>query len=390
MVSEADIMRVAILGSRGIPARYGGFETFAEQLSVRLVQQGMTVTVYCEAGEGEQPATYRGVALEYIPAPRLGPLTTIIFDLLCLWHARKAFDLVYMLGYGTAAFCFIPRLWGSKVWLNMDGVEWARSKWGGAAKLWFKLMEAVAMRTPDRLIADSEGILRHLQERYRHLPPASVIPYGAPVIHDPPDSIIPDEWGAKAGEYYLVVCRLEPENSVREIIQGYLRSGSPYPLILVGGLERVTPYVQGVLALSGDMVRFVGEVYDTERLQALRCQARGYFHGHTVGGTNPTLLEALGCGNLVIAHDNVYNREVAGEAASYFRQPDEVAECIRQLEAFPSQEAERRKNIARERIRELYSWELVCESYTLLLRTACPSRSITTAPLGEMERVHWI
>jgi len=187
-------MKLAILGSRGIPAGYGGFETFAEELSVRLVQQGVDVTVYCEAGHGEQPAAHQGVHLEHIPAPNLGPLTTILFDLLCLWHARKAFDVVYMLGYGTSIFCFIPRLWGSTVWINMDGVEWARSKWCRLAKIWFKIMEAAAMWTPDRLIADAEGILKHLQSRHARLPPVSVIPYGAPVSHKAPEDQLRDQW----------------------------------------------------------------------------------------------------------------------------------------------------------------------------------------------------
>lgn len=205
-------MKLAILGSRGIPAKYGGFETFAEELSVRLVKLGVEVTVYCEAGEGEQPAMYRGVHLVYLPAPGLGPLTTIIFDLLCLWHARKAFDAVYMLGYGTSIFCFIPRLCGSTVFINMDGVEWARSKWRPPAKLWFKVMEAAAMWTPNRLIADAQGILRHLQSRHNHLPPVSVISYGAPVLEEAPATNLLDGLQLTAGNYYLVVCRLEPEN----------------------------------------------------------------------------------------------------------------------------------------------------------------------------------
>src|SRR6266571_1127158 len=146
-------MKISILGTRGIPAQYGGFETFAEEIAVRLVKQGVDVTVFCEAEKGEQSGEYQGVKLIYVSVPKLGSLTTILFDLICLWRARKEFDVVYMLGYGASPFCFIPRLWGRQVWINMDGVEWARSKWSWPARIWFKMMEAVAMRTPDRIIA---------------------------------------------------------------------------------------------------------------------------------------------------------------------------------------------------------------------------------------------
>src|SRR3990172_311013 len=227
-------MKIAILGSRGIPAGYGGFETFAEELAVRLAQRGIDVTVFCEgSGEG-RPSEYKGVQLEHVSAPRVGPLTTLLFDLRCLWHARKKFDVVYMLGYGAGLFCFIPRLWGTKVWINMDGIEWARTKWGRAARIWFKLMEAASVRVPDRLIADAESIRRHLESRHGSIKPCSVISYGAPIIRETPDPALLRKWGLVPGQYDLVVCRLEPENMVAEIVQGCEMSDSPYPLIIVG------------------------------------------------------------------------------------------------------------------------------------------------------------
>jgi len=369
-------MRLAILGTRGIPAQYGGFETFAEELSTRLVQRGMEVTVYCEAAEGERPATYRGVRLVHIAAPRLGPLTTILFDLRCLWHARKSFDVVYMLGYGTSAFCFLPRLWGSRVWINMDGIEWARSKWNRLAKLWFKMMEACAMWTPDRVIADAQGILRHLQTRHRRLPLASVIPYGAPVPDVAPDPGLLDEWQLTPGAYYLVVCRLEPENSVREIVKGYLQSGSKHPLVVVSNIEPARDYVKELLQLSDGRIRFIGPVYDKGKLLSLRYHALAYFHGHTVGGTNPSLLEALGCGNLVIAHDNVFNREVAGEAARYFHQEDDLAGTISAVESYPTELVEQIKTMAQERVLKAYGWGAITDAYFILLNSeACFSEA---------------
>ena len=361
-------MKLAILGTRGIPALYGGFETFAEELSVRLVQRGIDVTVYCEeVGAGEGDALYRGIYLVHLPAPRLGPLSTILFDLRCLWHARKAYDVVYMLGYGTSIFCFIPRLWGSTVWINMDGVEWARSKWGLTARLWFRLMEAVAMWTPDRVIADAQGILRHLESCHSHLPSASVIPYGAPVIDAAPAAGLLDEWQLRPGQYYLVVCRLEPENSVREIMKGYHRSGTRHPLIIVGSIDPATNYVKNLLQLNDDRIRFIGPIYDKKKLQSLRYHAFAYFHGHTVGGTNPSLLEALGCGNLVMAHENVFNREVAGDAASYFKQESDIAEIVKAIESYPAETINEKKFKAKERIIKNYDWDAITETYIRLL-----------------------
>ena len=128
-MNDSNVIKLAILGTRGIPARYGGFETFAEEIALRLNGRGVGITVYGEAGSHLQPVTYQGINLKYLPAPQCGPLTTILFDIRCLWHARKNYDVVYMLGYGATPFCLIPRIWGSRVWLNVDGIEWAREKW---------------------------------------------------------------------------------------------------------------------------------------------------------------------------------------------------------------------------------------------------------------------
>lgn len=364
------VCKLAILGTRGIPALYGGFETFAEELSVRLVQRGVEVTVYCEAGDGELAVMYRGVHLVHIPAPRLGPLTTIVFDLRCLWHARKMFAVVYMLGYGAGLFCFLPRLWGSTVWINMDGIEWARSKWGRLAKIWFKLMEAVAMWTPDRVIADAHGILRHLDSRHAHMPAASVIPYGAPVIDIVPDARLLEEWQLTPGQYYLVVCRLEPENSVREIIQGYLRSDSRLPLIVVGSLVPATAYVNNLLQVNDSRIHFIGPVYEKKKLLTLRFHALAYAHGHTVGGTNPSLLEALGCGSLIIARDNVFNREVAGPVAMYFNNEIDIPELIKTIEAYSSDKISEIRMLAIQRVSKCYNWDIITDQYFILLNEA--------------------
>lgn len=359
-------MKLAILGARGIPARYGGFETFAEKLSTGLAGRGIDVTVYCEDIPIRQ-ATYEGVKLEYLGIPRLGPLSTIVFDVKCLWHARNRYDVVYMLGYGAAFFCFVPRIWGKQVWLNMDGIEWARTKWSRLAKFWLRSMEAVAMRAPSRVIADAEGIRDILESRYRRRPPISVIPYGAHLSEIPPDHGPLAEWGLTPGAYYLVVCRLEPENHVLEILRGYAQSRTGLPLIIVGDHEADTPYVRKLNGMDDARIRFIGTVYDQNMLGTLRYYCRAYFHGHSVGGTNPSLLEAMGCGNAIIAHDNPFNREVAGSCALYFKSESDIPVLLDEMASWGSETRQSVSSAARQRIRECYSWDSIVERYRKLM-----------------------
>lgn len=361
-------IKLAILGTRGIPARYGGFETFAEELTCRLVSKGVDVTVYCEANDLPHPSSYRGVKLKYFSAEECGSFTTILFDLRCLWHARKGYDVIYMLGYGATPFCLIPRLWRRRVWLNVDGIEWARAKWSKIGKSYFKLMEWFSTWVPNRVIADAEGIKTHLESRHRYLPPCSVIAYGAPIVEHALDINLLREWDLTSKGYYLVVSRIEPENHVREIIEGYKASRSDIPLIIVGNHKSGTAYANGLLPLADERVRFIGGIYDKEKLQALRWHSLAYFHGHSVGGTNPSLLEALGCGNLVLAHDNVFNREVTGEVGFYFKSPDNIPALLDRVEKLSEAERALLAGESRMRIREKYDWDKIADKYLKLLQ----------------------
>lgn len=361
-------MKLAILGTRGIPACYGGFETFAQELSIRLVEHGIDVTVYCEKMEGESPESYKGVWLSYIPAPKMGPFTTILFDLRCLWHARKGFDVVYMLGYGTSIFCLIARLYGAKVWINMDGIEWARAKWNFAGKIYFKIMEAIAVRIANRIIADAEGIKQFLQDRHKHISPCSVIPYGANVVDSAPDISLFSGLNLQPNQYYLIVCRLEPENYVLEIIKGFAAAESKLPLVVVGNNKTDTPYIKMLKAVNDRHIMFIGVVYDKAKLWALRYYCKAYFHGHSVGGTNPSLLEALGCGNIVIAHDNLFNREVVGESGLYFKTADEIPSLISLVENMDDKQRADVSNKARQIIKERYNWDIVTDMYLKTLK----------------------
>lgn len=361
-------MRIAILGTRGIPARYGGFETFAEKLSLGLAELGHDVTVYCEANGPSAPAEHRGVRLRYMPAPALGPLETILYDVRCLWNARNGFDVVYMLGYGTAPFCLIPRLWGAEVWINPDGLEWARAKWGAVARKYFRLMEWSALGVADRIIADADAIAASLASRHGSIRSCSVIPYGCEVVENPPRIDPLAEWALVPESYYLVVCRLEPENHVLGILHAFQQSHSARELIVVGDHLAQTRYVEQLRAVRDPRIRMIGTVYDQEKLTCLRAHAFAYMHGHSVGGTNPSLLEAMGCGNLIFAHDNPFNRETLGDCGVFFASAAELTRAINDMDQDPR--AGQLRIAAKARARSRYRWPDVIASYAALLARA--------------------
>lgn len=379
-------MKLAILGSRGIPARYGGFETFAERLAIGLSQNGFDVTVFCERNGLNEPDVYEKVNLRYVPARLFGPLRTIAYDIRCLWSARKEFDVVYMLGYGAAAFCLIPRLWKRRVWINPDGLEWARAKWGFIAKFYFRLMEWVAVRVATRVIADSGAIAHCLTRRHGKLRACSVIAYGCDVIEAPPPAEPLSEWNLTQNGYYLVVCRLEPENHVLEILRAFQQSCSRKELVVVGNHLAQTRYVEQLRAVRDDRIRMIGPVYDQAKLTSLRYFSFAYLHGHSVGGTNPSLLEAMGCANLIVAHDNPFNPETLGDAAIFFQGTDDLKQTLERIEEIGF-DASRMRSEVRRRASQLYSWPSIIEQYANLLRSASttfPEKATRARPGWEM------
>lgn len=364
-------MKIAILGTRGVPARYGGFETFAEKLAVGLCQHGFDVTVFCESNEPRKPDLFQGVKLHYVCAPSWGPLQTVLYDVKCLWKARKKFDVVYMLGYGAAPFCVIPRLFGAEVWINPDGMEWARAKWGFLARCYFRLMESTSLYVADRIIADAEAIAAILAKRHGSLRACTVIPYGCNVITTLPPVELLATWNLVRGGYYLVVCRLEPENHVLEILRAFQESNSTKQLLVIGNHQVKSRYVAQLLAINDPRIRMIGTVYDQAKLTSLRYYSFGYMHGHSVGGTNPSLLEAMGCGSLIFAHDNLFNRETLGSCGRYFSNELELTQAIDDAEQGKA-ELTRLREASRSRADENYRWpDIICRYVELLERSAC-------------------
>lgn len=360
--------RLLILGTRGVPAQHGGFETFAEELSQYFVQKGWRVTVYCQE-DGERTTLYETmwgrVRRVHIPVKQKGPLGTIIFDLKAALHARKQSSLTLTLGYNTAIFNLLQKMRGKANVFNMDGLEYERDKWGTFAKLWLIFNERIACWSGTHLVADHPEIKAHLAKR-TDKNRITMIPYGSAVINHAAAEPIRN-LGLEPGKYSTVIARPEPENSLLEIVQGFSHEPRGHTLVVLGDFDEEKPYHQHVLAAASNEVLFTGAIYDKSTLTSLRYHSYLYVHGHKVGGTNPSLVEALGAGNPILAHNNRFNRWVAGnEAAEYFTDTNSCAAQFSRLLAKPDLTLAMRK-AARLRHAEQFTWEHVLADYEKML-----------------------
>ncbi len=360
-----------ILGTRGIPAAHGGFETFAEYLSLYLVEHGWRVVVYCQE-EGNGPVfqdSWKGVERVHIPVPQDGPKGTIVFDWRATHHAAQHRDLCLTLGYNTAVFCALLRLRGVPNLINMDGIEWSRAKWGPVAKTWFWMNDWAGCWLGNHLVADHPEIKRHLSSRVR---PGKIttIAYGADPLHEAPEEPVRAR-GLEPGRYLTLVARPEPENSILEVVQGFSRKPRGVKLAVLGNYLPGNPYHRAVREAASGEVLFLGAIYDKPVVQALRLHSAAYVHGHQVGGTNPSLVEALGAGNAVIAHDNRFNRWVAGTGARFFEGADGFAGVMDQLLDDPSALAAMRE-ASRLQFEQGFTWGKILGEYEQLLLRHLP------------------
>ena len=362
------IKTLSILGTRGVPAAHGGFETFAEKFSLYLVDRGWSVTVYCQS---DRPAVHQGrdARIDYwqgvrrvtIDGAHRGPLGTILFDFRAMSHASREGNQLLILGYNTALFNLIARARGAFIAMNMDGIEWKRSKWSRIAKAWLRANEYVGARTAQLLIADHPVIEEHLKTIPRSSP-IKMIPYGAERVKSAPTDLL-ERFGLGVKSYFLTIARIEPENSILEIIEAFELLDSDIKLICLGKLEiEENEYHRKVKAAAGDKVIFPGAIYDKELVAALRQNALAYCHGHTVGGTNPSLVEAMASECAVIAHDNVYNRWVAGPSQLYF---ESIHECRSAMQAYIHDCKLRRsaKAASLERFAQCFQWGPILDDY---------------------------
>lgn len=355
-------MRIAILGTRGIPANYGGFETFAEELSARLAERGHAVTVYCR--ERHPSAEYRGVRLVHAPAIRHKYLDTLSHTAFSTLHLlRHRADCSLYCNAANACFTWMPRLFGIPVALNVDGLERKRRKWNALARGWYAVSERLSTIFPTVAVSDAKEIQRYYKERYG----ASTvfIPYGADPALEPSGATL-KRLGLEPRRYFLYVSRFEPENNALLVREAFERIATGHKLALIGDAPYASAYIRQVRATHDPRIVIPGAIYGGG-YRELSSHSFAYIHATEVGGTHPALIESMARGALVLYLDTPENREVAGGAGIAFHHDTLPAEMERVL-AMPEEEREQLRIAARDRARERYSWDAVTGLYEELFQ----------------------
>jgi len=358
-------LKIGILGTRGIPNRYGGFEQCAEYLAVGLAKKGHLVSVYNSNTHEFEGNEWHGVEIIHCKDPErmLGTFGQFIYDYNCIKDARnRDFDILLQLGYTSNS------IW-HKQWpkdacniVNMDGLEYKRSKYNKLVQQFLKKTESWAAMHGDILIADSPVIQAHLKNNYNK--PSVFIPYGAD-IYPSHDAKALEQYGLTPYNYYLHIARMEPENNSETIIRSYLKSRSDSPLIIIGKTKnKYSTYLKKTYERKGKIF-FTGGVYDLNTISNLRYYSLLYFHGHSVGGTNPSLLEAMAGSAVIAAHDNAFNKTVLGDDALYFSNEDQLTGIIKQVVNKTDYKDFIENNL--EKIQNHYNWDKIIEAYESIM-----------------------
>ncbi|MXV38583.1 DUF1972 domain-containing protein [Flavobacteriaceae bacterium Ap0902] len=322
-------MRLGIIGTRGVPNHHGGFEQFAEFFSVYAAEHGWDVSVYNSSLHPYQEDNFKGVHIIHVHdlEDKIGTPGQFIYDYHAIMDARKRnFDVILQLGYTSNS------VWGkllpksAVIVTNMDGLEWKRTKYNKYVKKFLKYAERWAVNTSDYLIADSIGIQEYLQKTYQVK--SEYIAYGAEPISKSDDKVL-DRYGLNPYEYNMLIARIEPENNIETILDGYAMSDKKFPFLVIGAADK-TSFGQHLLDKYKEekRIQFLGAIYDQRVLNNLRYYAHLYFHGHSVGGTNPSLLEAMATKACIVANDNLFNQSILKENAYYFYTSEDIREIL--------------------------------------------------------------
>lgn len=314
-------MKIAIIGTRGIPNQYGGFEQFAMFFAEYLAEEGYDITVYNTSNHSYKEKTWKGVKIQHCFDPEniIGTLGQFVYDLFSILDARKKnFDVIFQLGYTSSSvwgFLFSKK---AKIITNMDGLEWKRTKYNRYVQMFLRKAESWAVKQSDILIADSQGIQNYIQTKYQV--PSVFIPYGADVFSNADESVL-EKFNLKINAYNLIIARLEPENNIDLIIKAHLKRKDE-KLVIIGSVDN--KFGNYLNTKYKNEVIFLGAIYDIEALNNLRFFSKIYFHGHSVGGTNPSLLEAMASSCFIMAQSNEFNKSVLEENAIYFNNEDDI------------------------------------------------------------------
>ncbi len=368
-------MKVAIIGDRGIPARYSGFSTLVEEIATRLVaDHGADVTVYCRNHYyKERPKTFKGVKCVYLPAPGGKSFESIVHSFSAMAHAAlfRRFDVVFVVDPGNAPYCLPLKLRMYPTLFHTDGLGWKRTKWSPLQRRYYKWSEKVCASLSTWLVTDSREMQRYYRDEYRA--DSTFIPYGSEVGGGYSDSAL-QKFGLTKGGYMLVVARLEPENNTDLAIRGYRKAGLDMPLVVVGGAQYESEFSRKIFAENDDKVRCVGGVYEPDALNGLYRNCCVYLHAHEVGGTNPSLLRAMGAGAACLPLRVPFHTEVLGPENPYFDKSEEsLASELKKL-AGNQPELERLRTLALRRSDTLYRWDAVAAGYFEVFRRMVEAR----------------
>ncbi|GIQ58883.1 DUF1972 domain-containing protein [Flavobacterium collinsii] len=356
-------MKIAILGTRGIPNNYGGFEQFAECFAVYLVQQKHDVYVYNSQNHVFQETSYMGVNIihQYDPEDKIGSAGQFIYDLNCILDSRKRnFDIILQLGYTSSSIWSFLLPKKSTIITNMDGLEWKRSKYSKTTQKFLKFAEKKAVKSSDHLIADSLGIKQYLEEKYNK--EAVYIAYGAEPFYEPKEDLL-SQYNVEKYNYNLLIARFEPENNIEVILDGIAESNDDKVILVIGNSNNTFGNYLKKKFSKNQNIRFTGGIYNKEHLDNLRYFSNLYFHGHSVGGTNPSLLEAMATKALIVAHNNEFNRAILEKNAFYFLNATEVKKLIETIKRKDHEQ------IVRDNFNTIiqeFNWNKINESYLRL------------------------
>lgn len=358
-------MKVAIIGTRGIPNSHGGFEQFAEYFSEYLVNQGQDVYVYNSSTHHYKEITYKGVNIIhcYDPEDKIGTAGQFVYDLNCILDSRKRnFDIILQLGYTSSAIWHWLLPASAVVITNMDGLEWKRSKYSKPVQMFLKFSERLAIRNSNYLISDSLGIQQYLLENFNVK--STFIPYGAKLFNNPEESIL-EAFNLKPYHYNMLIARLEPENNIETILDGACMSEIKMTFLVIGKYNnKYGKYLKKKFE-QYNFIRFIGGIYNLEHLNNLRYFSNLYFHGHSVGGTNPSLLEAMASQAFIVANNNIFNSAILGEDALYFNDSNDVTKIINTVQRSKTNDFTDNNLL---KVKTKYRWDIVNKTYFDLMK----------------------
>lgn len=367
-------MKIAILGIRGLPSSYSGYETFIGELAPRLAQRGHEITIYCRrALFAERPSEYLGMKMRYLPSVEHKFLSTLSHTALSITDASlRRFDLIFVVNAANGLFGFIPRLLGKRCVLNVDGMEWLRPKWNRLGKSFFKNSARLGTKFYHEIVTDAEEMHRLYAREFGI--DSIYIAYGANISTSQRPEVL-KEYGVEPFGYYLIASRMIPDNNADLIVEAFAKSGSPRKLLIAGGadykgnlIERA--FLDQLKSLGNERVIFTGHISKPGHIQELHCNCFAYVHGHQFGGINPSILKALGYGNLVLALNTPFNAEVLENGKYGLLYDKNVASLVEKIQWAESQpeRTQHFRTLAPQRIRERFTWEQITDQYEVLFR----------------------